>query len=193
MDHNYRRCTGSKVRRHAHWRRTSHSHATHSGAALTERAPPCRRVSMCGATSSGAAPYLAAPLWMAGQKRVIRVKFFRRWFILWDCFKFGLFLSKAPNDSGYNYKLVRRPPTDDWAACIVGRQAAAHRNSSQLTAHVRLCTLVLSYLIISSLYPTSCHFKKKKYFPDLVDLELWPFKSRTISFMVIRMHKIIST
>jgi hypothetical protein len=51
----------SKVRRRAQWRRTSHSHATHSGAALTERAPPCRRVSMCGATSSGAAPYSAAP------------------------------------------------------------------------------------------------------------------------------------
>jgi hypothetical protein len=51
----------SKVRRRAQWRRTSHSHATHSGAALTERAPPCRRVSMCCATSSGAAPYSAAP------------------------------------------------------------------------------------------------------------------------------------
>jgi hypothetical protein len=33
---------------------------------------------------------------MARPKRVIRVKLFRRWFIIYDCIKFRLILSKLP-------------------------------------------------------------------------------------------------
>jgi hypothetical protein len=51
---------------------------------------------MCCATESGAAPASATPPWMARPKRVIRVKLFRRWFIIWNRFKFGLILSKLP-------------------------------------------------------------------------------------------------
>jgi hypothetical protein len=33
---------------------------------------------------------------MARQKRIIRVKLFRRWFIIYNCIKFRLILSKSP-------------------------------------------------------------------------------------------------
>jgi hypothetical protein len=81
------------VRRHSAWRHRSYSRATLSGAALTERGPPCRRVSMCGATTGGAAHSSAAPPWTARQKRVTLVKFFRQRFIIYICFTFRLFLS----------------------------------------------------------------------------------------------------
>jgi hypothetical protein len=35
---------------------------------------------------------------MARPKRVIRVKLFRRWFIIYDCIKFRLILSKSPQN-----------------------------------------------------------------------------------------------
>jgi hypothetical protein len=82
--------------------------ATTSGAASTRaalpivaphlpgRAPLSRRGSMCCATESGAAPPSVTPPWMARPKRVIQVKLFRRWFIIYDCIKFRLILSKSP-------------------------------------------------------------------------------------------------
>jgi hypothetical protein len=64
------------------------------------RDPPCRRGSDCRATANGAARSRATPRAMALQKRVSPRKFFRRWFIIWIRFEFGLFLSKLPPPSG---------------------------------------------------------------------------------------------
>jgi hypothetical protein len=86
----------SKVRRHSARRCTSYSRATLSGAALTERAPPCRRVSMCCATSSGAAPSSAAPPCMALQKGLA----------LWIFFADGLFFKFV---SSLGYFCLNRP------------------------------------------------------------------------------------
>jgi hypothetical protein len=99
--------------------------------------------------------------------------------------------TQGKGDNDGVYKLVRCPPSGDWAACIVGRQAAAHRNSSQVTAHMRPSTPVLSYLIISSLYPLTSNLLSFQYFTFWL-WQIWNFghfKCHTVSFMVIGTHK----
>jgi hypothetical protein len=59
--------------RHSEWRRTS-----------------------CHATGSGDATASATPPWLAWPKGVIPVKYFQKWFIIWNSLKFELILFKSP-------------------------------------------------------------------------------------------------
>jgi hypothetical protein len=116
-------------------RRTLTCHAIASGVALLLQGPLCLRGSHCRATGSGVARFTAAPPRTARQKRVIRMNFFRRWFIIWIHFKFGLFLFKSPynrTNIGLNQYRANIPDLP-LITCIIGSTTLALSHSRTTT------------------------------------------------------------